>query len=586
MDNFLSQGTLHSTSDAYTRAADRSQVHGAGAIKPQAVYSKVMLRTIQLEESDYAFIKLGMKRLMPANSGTDDLVIKRMLTLSAHTQPLVEGIPPAADQGRLISIKCKSKQYGRYMEFTDKVNWKTVDPLIAEYTRLLAAKVPETKDILAHEALQSECQIFYASEKVKDTTTNWSFKEKANGSVNHIVYLTPDCSPTIDDFRRVVLTMEAARVRPYRGGNFLSLLSAAVYFDLISDERVREYMKYENTAHPYKQNAIVDLFSLEFQKAKTTKQDNTFIDASGTVQHLYHVTGLKSTTTGKTCDGPANVHSDTPYETAGATTMFTVVPLTKTVGGAYEDDSFEVEGKAALDALITAGSGTIDKLNAHYSYILGEECLIETGVQGHTEPQFISKPLGSAGANDPLNQKQTIGWKLDSIGYKVGNPDAVQAYISVPTQYKINTYPRPDMKNEFHDYDYGYVAEDGSFYYPTQVQSVMKWDADTSANKVVYIVKGTTTEVTPQKLTKLLDPANAGRVLADGQKAKVSTEVPVTHYALKSNTDVMFTELQVVKHSDNKFYIKGLAGESDAEVVELPQLKGDKLNTSSGNFNK
>ena len=67
---------------------------------------------------------------MPSNNGSNEIVFKRMLSLAAHTQPLVEGIPPASDQGRMVAIKASTQQYGRVMKFTDKVEWAVVDPII------------------------------------------------------------------------------------------------------------------------------------------------------------------------------------------------------------------------------------------------------------------------------------------------------------------------------------------------------------------------------------------------------------------------------------------------------------------------
>ena len=212
----------------------------------------------------------------------------------------------------------------------------------------------------------------------------------------------------------------------------------------------------------------------------------------------------------------------------------------------------------------------VDVLNAHYSYVLGEECLFRVGVEGHTQPQFIKKELGSAGTEDPLNQRQSIGWKIDSLGYKVPNPDAVVAYVSCPTQYKINLNARPDMKNQFTDYDYGYVDANGRYFYPEQVmQTVVD-------GEVKFYVRGTTTEVTSVKMSHLVKPVNGGRILPTGQKPMVVGTTPTSAFILKSSvetgTPIRFTAEQVVKHTDGKYYIKGLAGTSSAECTALPAV--------------
>lgn len=544
--------TLINNTSVYRNPAPQSPLQGANVMQPAAVYSKIMLRTIELAESDYVFDGLAVERNMPSNNGSNEIVFKRMLSLAAHTQPLVEGIPPASDQGRMVAIKATTNQYGRVMKFTDKVNWAVVDPLISEYTRQLSLKIPETKDILAQQALLAECQMFYASRKSRSESDGDILVPVTNGSVTHVKYLHPDCAPTIDEFRKIVLSMESAKVRPYQGANFLVLASSAVLFDLITDKRVKEFMKYENTARAYSNDMVIDLFSLAFKKAKTIKCDNTYIDADGVTRYLYH-------------DGNANYALVSPLSARGnLTSVPGDIKITFAATTFKPTETTHTEGTTGQ---FTMGDN-VDVLNAHYSYILGEECLFKVGVEGHTQPQFIKKELGSAGTEDPLNQKQSIGWKIDSLGYKVPNPDAVVAYVSCPTQYKINLNARPDMKNQFTDYDYGYMDNNGNYFYPEQVMQTVVNGA------VKYYVRGTTTEVHSVKMTQLVKPVNGGRVLATGQKPVVVGTVPTSAYILKSSettgTPIRFTADQVVKHTDGKFYIKGLAGTASAECTALP----------------
>ena len=561
--------TITNDTSVYRNPAPHSPLQGQNVMQPAAVYSSIMLRTIELVEADLEFAKLAEKRTMPANNGSNEIVFKRMLSLAAHTQPLVEGIPPASDQGRMVAIKATTRQYGRYMDFTDKVNWAIVDPLISEYTRQLSLKVPETKDLLAQEALLAECQYFYASVKEKDGD---SWVKAANGDVYHIKYLTPDCVPTIDELRQIVLTMEAAKVRPLLGRNYLALLSPAVFFDLITDKRVQEFMKYENTARAYSEDTVIDLFSLAFRKAKTVKSDNTFTDANGEIKYLYHSDKVVKSTD---YTGAANFISSKPWSELADSDNVEMIALGNKAKNATVT-------KANATSYINGGNGNIDAFNIHYSYVLGEEALYEVTVEGHGTPEFITKPLGSAGTSDPLNQKQSIGWKLDAIGYKVANPDAVQAYLSVPTQYRINMNARPDYKNQFVDYDYGYVDGNGKFYYPAQVVQSVYYDSTSSTQKVGFFVKGTTTMVTPQPLSKLVKPVNGGRMDADGKNQVVRGDLPTTAYALKTNASIRFMADQVVKHTDGKFYIKGLTGTPSAEVAELPQSKTESLPKADG----
>lgn len=566
--------TLINNTSVYRNPAPQSPLQGVNVMQPAAVYSKIMLRTIELAESDYVFDGLAVERNMPSNNGSNEIVFKRMLSLAAHTQPLVEGIPPASDQGRMVAIKATTNQYGRVMKFTDKVNWAVVDPLISEYTRQLSLKVPETKDLLAQQALLSECQMFYACRKTKDTNDSDILKPVDGGAVTHIKYLTPDCAPTIDEFRKIVLSMEAAKVRPYQGANFLVLASSAVIFDLITDKRVKEFMRYENTGKAYSNDMVIDLFSLAFKKAKTIKCDNTYIDGDGNTRYLY-----TNGTDNYALLSPLSEHEVSGNNYTGKTgdikiTFATSKPFTPTekVYGASDGSSGTISFNIP---------NTVDNMNVHYSYVLGEECLYRVGVEGRTAPEFVKKELGSAGTEDPLNQRQSIGWKIDSLGYKVPNPDAVVAYCSCPTQYKINLNARPDLKNQFTDYDYGYKDGNGNFYYPEQVMKTVN-----SSGAIKYYAPkadGTAVEVTAVKMTSLVKPVNGRGIQNDnGQPAKVTGTVPTSAYCLKSNHEIRFLANQVVLHTDGKYYIKGMAGTAAAECIKLPATYFTTMPTADG----
>ena len=49
--------------------------------------------------------------------------------------------------------------------------------------------------------------------------------------------------------------------------------------------------------------------------------------------------------------------------------------------------------------------------NVYLSYFMGENAYCTTSLRGNGGIKTIVKPLGSAGANDPLDQFGTIGWK-------------------------------------------------------------------------------------------------------------------------------------------------------------------------------
>lgn len=61
------------------------------------------------------------------------------------------------------------------------------------------------------------------------------------------------------------------------------------------------------------------------------------------------------------------------------------------------------------------GAG-VTPMDVHASIFIGRNAYGTTEIEGRGKPKVIVKGLGSAGTEDPLDQRQTIGWKLDAFG--------------------------------------------------------------------------------------------------------------------------------------------------------------------------
>ena len=100
-------------------------------IRPEVFYSKQLLDTIRIASEDYCYYKLADES--PIQDKAEKLTLRRWAPLQAHTIPLVEGVPPKSDKGSVEKYEMEAHQYGRYMEFSDKVDFTVVDPVIAQY---------------------------------------------------------------------------------------------------------------------------------------------------------------------------------------------------------------------------------------------------------------------------------------------------------------------------------------------------------------------------------------------------------------------------------------------------------------------
>jgi hypothetical protein len=81
---------------------------------------------------------------------------------------------------------------------------------------------------------------------------------------------------------------------------------------------------------------------------------------------------------------------------------------------------------------------------AHDSIIIAEESYAITKLQGQGL-RVITKGLGSAGVEDPLDQRQSIGWKMTGFAVKVLNNEAVVNYWSVPADVEPTLVDSPEF---------------------------------------------------------------------------------------------------------------------------------------------
>lgn len=415
---------------------------GKGVLNPEVFYNKQLLDTIRIDADQYCYYRLA--DTMPIGDKADKLQLRRWSPLQAHTVPLVEGIPPKSDKGSVEKYEISAAQYGRYMEFSDKVDFTVVDPIIAIYTKEYSIVAIETLDMLAREALLANSNPNYA------------------GGAAGPEELTLESKPNLDDLRKIVLNMKRHLIKPRNNGRFHVIGSPEFFFDMIDDDRVKEYMRINNTTKTlYDNSRLVPLFEMEFYETLVcpTNEDFYVPVKDGTaiekVKILYKNGGSTSDFTG----GIESTHTDDAGNTYVVATLkslmvrpsdaidYQAVLDAKTNGLLSADDpayanrygSYVLDSRTGQKASYIPGD-VVDiptgwkALNAHVILILGKDALARTGLQGQDQAKMYVKQKGSAGVLDPIDQRQSIGFKINSVGFGVIRSEAVQSYICVPSQ--------------------------------------------------------------------------------------------------------------------------------------------------------
>ena len=389
--------------------------HGAGMIAPETFYSKQLLDTIREDAAEYAYFRYADE--MPIQERADRLTVRRWAPIQAHTVPLVEGVPPKSDKGSVEKYEMEAFQYGRYMEFTDKVDFKVVDPIVAHYSQEYSIVAVETLDLLAQETLLTISQKHYAG-----LAANLSEMTIAEGK------------PTIADLRLIGLSLKKQKVKPRSNGKYHVLVSPEFVYDMLDDDYVQTYMKInQTTGQIYENGTLFPMFGFEFYEVINCPDSGEYTNAAGKqVLPVYkaYESGDKlgaKTYTEADADAEGYIYGEI---VAGEDTY-------STTDGYVNDPR---TGKAASyipgQVTWTIPDGWTE-LKVQHTIILGKDALVKTGMAGEGNAKMYVKGLGTTGVIDPIDQRQSIGFKINSVGFASTRLEAVVDYINIPTQLNV-----------------------------------------------------------------------------------------------------------------------------------------------------
>lgn len=397
-------------------------------INPDIFYTKQLLDTIRVEADQYVYYRYA--ETQPMGDKANKLTLRRWSPLQAHTVPLVEGIPPVTDKGSVEVYEIDTAQYGRYMEFSDKVDFKVVDPVIAHYAAQYSTVAIETLDMLAREALFAVADKYYAG--LADDYASLAAAYKTNPT---------SCKPSMTDLRKIVLSLKKRLVKPRSNGRYHVIAGPEFYFDMIDDETVKQYMQINQTTKTmYEDSMLVPMFNMEFYETLVAPNSSMYEDlVDGKLVTKYY------TTSGNVATATAFGEVNTRGESTGRDTT-TGLPNGRYVAKGMHADLNEELADTYYTYDQTGATGSYipygvveptDALKFQHVLILGKDALIRTGISGQDSAKMYTKPLGSSGVLDPIDQRQSIGFKINDVGFGSARTEAIVDYICIPSQLNI-----------------------------------------------------------------------------------------------------------------------------------------------------
>lgn len=406
-----------------------------GIINPDVFYTKQLLDTIRVEADQYVYYRYA--ETQPMGDKANKLQLRRWSPLQAHTVPLVEGIPPITDKGAVEMYEIDTAQYGRYMEFSDKVDFKVVDPIIAHYAAEYSTVAIETLDMLAREALFAVANKYYAGMHKNEGALIEAINADDTKQVGR---------PSMTDLRKIVLSLKKQLVKPRSNGRYHVIAGPEFYFDMIDDPIVQNYMKINNTTKTmYEDSMLVPMFNMEFYETLVAPSTNVgYAMDAGKLVEKYYVKNSSGTISAAVTSGNTKTGTETKFgtpndygESSGANASGTLDGK-YVLNGTYYDpgDDLATGSYIPYGKYFTPATG-YSEFKFQHVLILGKDALIRTGISGQDSARMYTKPLGSSGVLDPIDQRQSIGFKINDVGFGSARTEAIVDYICVPSQLNI-----------------------------------------------------------------------------------------------------------------------------------------------------
>lgn len=390
--------------------------YGKQILNPDVFYTKQLLDTIRVDQNEYVYFRYA--DTMPMGEKANKLQVRRWAPLQAHTVPLQEGIPPISDKGSVEMYEIDTNQYGRYMEFSDKVNFKVVDPIIAHYVSEYSIVAVETLDLLAREAMFAIANKVYA------------------GYAAGVEALTENSKPTITDLRKVVLGLKKQLVKPRSNGRYHVVAGPDFFFDMVSDPTVEKFMTINNTTKTmYDNSMLVPMFNMEFYETLVAPTTGEFTKVVDTIAkkalRIYSVASGTYTFATLTEDDTLTSGEKILKKVSG------YVKDSRTGEDASYIPDQEIWDLDAYNADAKAGGKTWYEFKMQHVLVLGKDALIRTGISGEDSAKVYTKALGSAGVLDPIDQRQSIGFKINDVGFGSARLEAIVDYVCVPSMANL-----------------------------------------------------------------------------------------------------------------------------------------------------
>jgi hypothetical protein len=186
----------------------------------------------------------------------------------------------------------------------------------------------------------------------------------------------------------------------------------------------------QTTKTMYDNTMLVPMFGMEFYETMVVPTSGEYVDGDGN-KRLKVYTGTVGTPVIGVSDpvAPATLADliETDADQYSLVTGYVNDPTTGQAASYIPD-------QPTWNLSDVAGA---QEFKMQHILVVGKDALARTGLQGEDSAKVYVKPLGSAGVLDPIDQRQSIGFKINSVGFGSVRPEAIVDYVCVPSMVNI-----------------------------------------------------------------------------------------------------------------------------------------------------
>ncbi len=352
----------------------------------------------------FVFTKYGQKRTVPLNNGRyAEFRRWNLFDIDENMCALEEGRTPEGQSLSQSTVEAALSQYGAYVEISDLLEDTAYDRVLSDSAELLGEQIGTVMEWVTRDVICSGTNVQYVGGKTA--------REE----------ITAADTLTVSEVRKAVRTLKKAKARPFAGDgrrpHYICVCSPDAVYDLQEDPLWQDVSKYSNAESIYS-GEIGRLFGVVFVESTEAK----VIKQSIYARVVSHQAGSDTITVDELSEqGAAGLMSLKKVNIGGINYGI------KSADAKNKTITLQTPASSAISAgtliyTLDAGKPDSDKkcADVHMSVIFGKDAYgvidLENGAL-----ESIVKPRGSAGADDPLDQRSTVGAKVSGFAAVILN---------------------------------------------------------------------------------------------------------------------------------------------------------------------